>query len=88
MLYKTMLKNSDEAYILMDKTKLVDRVDVKLCDFSALAGVITAMTDLWYWRLASLYGKVWKFYNLQVHRCECRSCAIGTAPVLYCTNWG
>lgn len=41
MLYRTMLKNSDEAYILMDKTKVVDRVDVKLCDFSALAGVIT-----------------------------------------------
>lgn len=41
MLYKTMLKNSDEAYLLIDKTKIVDRVDKLLCDFSALAGVIS-----------------------------------------------
>lgn len=40
LLYKTMLENSDEAYFLTDKTKLVDRLDVKLCDFSALTGVI------------------------------------------------
>ncbi len=41
MLYKTMLKNSDEAYLLTDQTKLVDRLDVRLCDFSALSGVIS-----------------------------------------------
>ncbi len=40
LLYKTMLKNSDAAYFLTDKTKLVDRLDVKLCDFSVLTGVI------------------------------------------------
>lgn len=40
LLYKTMLKNSDEAYLLTDKTKLVDRLEEKLCDFSALSGVI------------------------------------------------
>ena len=40
LLYKTMLKNSDEAYLLTDQTKLVPRLDAKLCDFSALAGVI------------------------------------------------
>lgn len=41
LLYKTMLKNSDEAYLLTDKTKIVDRLDMKLCDFSALSGVIS-----------------------------------------------
>ena len=35
-----MLKNSDEAYLLIDKTKIADRLDTKLCDFSALTGVI------------------------------------------------
>ena len=40
LLYKTMLKNSDEAFLLTDKTKLVDRLETKLCDFSALSGVI------------------------------------------------
>jgi DeoR family fructose operon transcriptional repressor len=43
-LYKAMLKNSDEAYILIDQTKIVDRVDMILCDFSALAGVISDFT--------------------------------------------
>lgn len=41
LLYKTMMKNSDEAYFLTDKTKLVDRLDVKLCDFSVLTGVVS-----------------------------------------------
>jgi len=41
LLYKTMFKNSDEAYLLTDQTKVVDRLDVKLCDFSALSGVIS-----------------------------------------------
>ncbi len=41
LLYKTMLKNSDEAYFLTDSTKVVDRLDVKLCDFSKLTGVIS-----------------------------------------------
>ena len=41
LLYKTMLKNSDEAYFLTDSTKVTDRLDLKLCDFSALAGVIS-----------------------------------------------
>lgn len=41
MLYKTMLKNSDEAYLLIDQTKLVDRLDIKLCNFFALSGVIS-----------------------------------------------
>ena len=41
LLYKTMLKNSDEAYFLTDKTKIVNRVDVMLCDFSAVTGVIS-----------------------------------------------
>ena len=41
LLYKVMLKNSDRAYFLTDKTKIVDRLDVKLCDFSVLSGVIS-----------------------------------------------
>lgn len=41
LLYKTMIKNSDEVYLLTDKTKLVDRLDIRLCDFSALTGVIS-----------------------------------------------
>lgn len=41
LLYKTMLKNSDEAYLLTDKTKISDRLDIKLCDFSVLSGVIS-----------------------------------------------
>ena len=41
LLYKTMLRNSDEAYFLTDKTKLTDRLDKRLCDFSALTGVIS-----------------------------------------------
>lgn len=41
LLYKTMLKNSDEAYFLTDKTKVTRRLDIKLCDFSALSGVIS-----------------------------------------------
>ena len=41
LLYKTMIRNSDEAYLLIDQTKLVDRLDTKLCDFSALTGVIS-----------------------------------------------
>ena len=40
LLYKIMLKNSDKAYFLTDKTKIIDRLDVTLCDFSALAGII------------------------------------------------
>lgn len=41
MLYKTMMKNSDEVYLLTDQTKIVDRLDTRLCDFSALSGVIS-----------------------------------------------
>lgn len=41
LLYKVMLKNSDRAYFLTDKTKIVDRLDVKLCSFSVLSGVIS-----------------------------------------------
>ena len=36
-----MLKNSNEAYLLTDKTKITDRFKVKLCDFFALTGVIS-----------------------------------------------
>lgn len=41
LLYKAMLKNSDEAFFLTDKTKIADRLDIKLCDFSVLSGVIS-----------------------------------------------
>ena len=36
-----MLKNSDEAYLLTDKTKIVPSLDIMLCDFSVLAGIIS-----------------------------------------------
>lgn len=41
LLYRTMLKNSRESYLLTDRTKLVDRLDLTLCDFSELTGVIS-----------------------------------------------
>jgi len=41
LLYKTVLCNADEAYLLTDQSKLVDRLDVRLCSFSDLAGVIS-----------------------------------------------
>ena len=41
LLYKTMLQNSDEAYFLTDQTKISDRLDKKLCDFSKISGVIS-----------------------------------------------
>lgn len=44
LLYKTMMKNSDEVYLLIDQTKIVQRLDTKLCDFSALSGVISDFT--------------------------------------------
>ena len=44
LLYKTMMKNSDEVYLLIDQTKIVQRLDTILCDFSALSGVISDFT--------------------------------------------
>lgn len=44
LLYKTMMKNSDEVYLLIDQTKIIQRLDTKLCDFSALSGVISDFT--------------------------------------------
>jgi DeoR/GlpR family transcriptional regulator of sugar metabolism len=41
LLYKTMLKNSKERYLLTDRAKVVEEVPKLLCDFSALTGVIS-----------------------------------------------
>lgn len=41
LLYRVMLKNSTQAYLLTDSSKLVEHLDVTLCDFSSLAGVIS-----------------------------------------------
>ena len=41
LLYKILLKNSRQAWFLTDKTKQVEYLDVLLCDFSALTGVIS-----------------------------------------------
>lgn len=41
LLYKVMLKNSQKAYFLTDRTKISDRQTVRLCDFSVLSGVIS-----------------------------------------------
>ena len=40
-LYKVMMKNSKQVYLLTDKTKIVDSLERSLCDFSALTGVIS-----------------------------------------------
>lgn len=41
LLYKVMLKNSTQSWFLTDRSKIVDRLDTILCDFSALTGVIS-----------------------------------------------
>ena len=41
LLYRVMLKNSRESYLMTDRTKVVERLDHTLCDFSALHGVIS-----------------------------------------------
>lgn len=41
LLYKTMLKNSNERYFLTDHAKVVEKTPKILCDFSALTGVIS-----------------------------------------------
>lgn len=40
LLYKILFQNSRETWLLTDRTKLVDRLNTVLCDFSALTGVI------------------------------------------------
>ncbi len=41
LFHKVLLKNSREAWFLTDKTKLTDRLNTVLCDFSCLTGVIS-----------------------------------------------
>jgi len=41
LLYRVLFKNSKEIYLLADKTKVVDKIEYSLCDFSTLSGVIT-----------------------------------------------
>ena len=41
LLYRVMLKNSRERYFLTDRTKLTDRIDEALCNFSSLTAVIS-----------------------------------------------
>ena len=41
LMYKFMIKNSREAWVLTDRTKLVPQLNQILCDFSALTGVIS-----------------------------------------------
>lgn len=41
LIHRTMIKNSKETYLLTDRTKLCDRLEYVLCDFSALTGVIS-----------------------------------------------
>jgi len=42
LLYKTMLKNSKERYLLTDQAKIVEKNKKILCDFSKLTGVISS----------------------------------------------
>ena len=41
LLYRVMLANCREAYLLTSKVKVVDSVKKALCDFSSLKGVIS-----------------------------------------------
>ena len=41
LLHRVLLKNSREAYLLTDRSKLSDSVKIALCDFSRLTGVIS-----------------------------------------------
>ena len=41
LLYKVLLQNSEQTWFLTDRTKVVDRLEKSLCDFSALTGVIS-----------------------------------------------
>lgn len=41
LLHKILFQNSREIWFLTDKTKLTDRFDLVLCDFSVLTGVIS-----------------------------------------------
>ena len=41
LLYRAMMKNSKEVYLLTDHVKLMDWVEHAFCDFSALTGVIS-----------------------------------------------
>ena len=41
LFHKILLKNSAHAWFLTDHTKLVERLDTALCDFSSLTGVIS-----------------------------------------------
>lgn len=42
LLYRIMLKNSRESYLLTDRAKVVQNLPKTLCDFSALTGVISS----------------------------------------------
>ena len=41
LLHRILLKNSRTAYLLTDSAKITDHVNVALCDFSSLTGVIS-----------------------------------------------
>lgn len=41
LLDKCLIKNSREVWFLTDRTKLVDRLDTSVCDFSEITGVIS-----------------------------------------------
>lgn len=41
LIYKTMLKNSKEVYLLVDNKKITDDISLELCDFDKITGVIS-----------------------------------------------
>ena len=41
LLYRVMLKNSSEAYLLTNKVKISQKLEKVLCDFSVLTGVVS-----------------------------------------------
>ena len=41
LIYKTMMKNTKEVYLMIDRKKISNEIALQLCDFSKLAGVIS-----------------------------------------------
>ena len=41
LIYKTMIKNSKEVYLLVDRKKINTSITLELCDFSKITGVIS-----------------------------------------------
>ncbi len=41
LIFKTMMRNSKEVYLLVDRKKISSNINIELCDFSKITGVIS-----------------------------------------------